>query len=347
MEDRILEIIRKSNSKEELSNNFAILFDELSKQGVTYNDFINKIILLLKNEGLLYKEISQIIGMGTKAISVRLEKIEGKPKSNRTKANYDTIRNDLEQGLTRKQIAEKHEMAYSTVNTKIKKMKEQGIEIPEAKKQKEIQEFVYNLMKNGLTFPEIHQICNEKGIKIPKELKQNLKKEYIYNLRNEGLTFREISERGKEDGIEFSYETARKNYLEINAIEKQLAKSILNLIKTRHATIEQIQLIADYYNIDLNKILSFLEIKEGIIIPKEEREFKTKISKGEKDEQIIEFVKQGLTQNEIGNRFDVSGKTICRRIKKIEKQERIVFPRQKAGRKRNSIKNEQTEEQER
>lgn len=42
------------------------------------------------------------------------------------------------------------------------------------------------------------------------------------------------------------------------ATEKELAKSILNLIKSRHATLEQIKAIADYYGVDINEVLNSL-----------------------------------------------------------------------------------------
>ena len=41
--------------------------------------------------------------------------------------------------------------------------------------------------------------------------------------------------------------------------EQQLAQAILNLITTRKATIEQVQVIADYYGVDLDKIMNSLE----------------------------------------------------------------------------------------
>lgn len=41
--------------------------------------------------------------------------------------------------------------------------------------------------------------------------------------------------------------------------EQQLAQAILNLITTRKATLEQVQVIADYYGVDLDKIMNSLE----------------------------------------------------------------------------------------
>ena len=45
-------------------------------------------------------------------------------------------------------------------------------------------------------------------------------------------------------------------------MNRQLANGIINLIETRHATIEQIRIIGDYYGVDVEEVLNSLNEQE-------------------------------------------------------------------------------------
>lgn len=79
-------------------------------------------------------------------------------------------------------------------------------------------------------------------------------------MKEQGLSYKKIREELIKNNINMTREAVQdrlKRFLKAN--EEQLAKAILNLIITRKATMEQIQQIADYYGVDLEKTMNSLE----------------------------------------------------------------------------------------
>ena len=140
-----------------------------------------------------------------------------------------------------------------------------------------MEEKIYQLKEEGLSYQEIQrrvnidiktirEICkriyDSKGKKVKrgrnKESQQLDKK--IDELKVQGLSYRKITKKLEENGVEISRQGAEqrhKRFLKLN--EKKLAKAILNLTITRKATMKQIQQIADYYGVDLEKTMNSLE----------------------------------------------------------------------------------------
>ena len=125
--------------------------------------------------------------------------------------------------------------------------------------------------ETGISICTIRKICEEvfgeKGEKIPKAPWKSIQTEeskkldeMIYNLVQQGKSCREVKEELENKGISMSIERVRQRK-ERKKLQNQeeLAKGILNLMITRKATLEQIQKIADYYGVNLEKTMNSLE----------------------------------------------------------------------------------------
>lgn len=87
--------------------------------------------------------------------------------------------------------------------------------------------------------------------------------EFVYDLRTNGHTYSEISNTLKtKKGTTISNPTVAKRYKKVRASYQEIAKGIINLVKTRHATIEQLQILAEYYGIDISKAIDSLSLNQ-------------------------------------------------------------------------------------
>lgn len=175
----------------------------------------------------------------------------------------------LKEGATQKQIANELGVTQVTISYRIKKMREKGIEIP--KRRDEIDKQILKGLADGKTKTQIAKelevtvaaISNrikrmkERGVEI---LNTNVElDEIIYDLRTNGHTYSEISNTLKtKKGITI----VAKRYKKVRAEYKEIAKGIINLVKTRHATIEQLQILAEYYGVDISKALDSLSLDQ-------------------------------------------------------------------------------------
>ena len=112
----------------------------------------------------------------------------------------------------------------------------------------------------------------EKGIEIPEVQLDIIDKKILEGLSN-GKTQTELSQEAdinygtiryrikkmKKQGIEIPKRIPKKVKEQNKKIDRQLALGIINLIKTRHATIEQIKAIGDYYGVDIEEVLNSLD----------------------------------------------------------------------------------------
>lgn len=180
-----------------------------------------------------------------------------------------------------KSIAKEYNLLYEDVITILEEYKSIHGKITRSLKKTEdvygLEEKIYQLKEEGLSYQEIQrrvnidiktirEICkriyDSKGKKVKrgrnKESQQLDKK--IDELKVQGLSYRKITKKLEENGVEISRQGAEqrhKRFLKLN--EKKLAKAILNLTITRKATMKQIQQIADYYGVDLEKTMNSLE----------------------------------------------------------------------------------------
>ncbi len=110
------------------------------------------------------------------------------------------------------------------------------------------------------------EMYGEKGKEEPKIRKEQITQQSreldkkIYELKKQGLTHNEISNQLKKEGINISKIRVWQRYTRIvGYTEKQLAQEILKLMVTRNATIEQVEQIAKYYEVDLEKTMNSLD----------------------------------------------------------------------------------------
>ena len=115
----------------------------------------------------------------------------------------------------------------------------------------------------------IREVIEGYSKKYIREKKRERKPNYInqtYLERYEGVELEDIGDEIEREAVRIARaaEKYKKNTPEIsgnieNFDKLELAKMIVGLIKSRHATLEQIQVIADYYNVDLEATLGSLE----------------------------------------------------------------------------------------
>ena len=179
-------------------------------------------------------------------------------------------------------IATKIGMAYSSIRLRIKKIENLlGRKLPRNDGRKkvvidEIDEQIIEYLGQGLTIREIEAILNRVDISYRIDMIERMygkrlqrrgihKKDSNYEIDNiiskglaDGKTQTAIAE---ELGISQQRVSQRKKKI-VQRDNQKLAKMIVNLIFTKHATIEQIRLIGDYYGIDVEEVLNSLDEQE-------------------------------------------------------------------------------------
>ena len=191
---------------------------------------------------------------------------------------------------TLRKISEKYEIEFENligILEEYKKSLPDGSSMMRTKREvtNELLEEIDELRKKGLTYS---QISNRIGVSTPiirdeygKFLIEKVVSEYwderikkdkrsdsskkidkkICELREKDLLqYKEIAKELENEGITMTHQRVEQRYHRFSKInKKQLVKMILNLKKTRNATMEQMQQIADYYGVDLEKELNLLE----------------------------------------------------------------------------------------
>lgn len=214
-----------------------------------------KFFLALKgfsNDNILKYFIDKLDGVSSSGVfESKLGKEQPELRGNKIKEiNYGQIYKLREKGLSYKKIAD--ELERQGIKISLETVRSRCKEIYDSRGEKE---------------PEL------RGRKI-----KEVNNEQIYNLREKGLSYRKIADELKRQGIKISSGTVgsrckliengtvltrqgvgQKHKKILKSNEQQLAKAILNLVITRKATIEQIQQIADYYGVDLEKTMNSLE----------------------------------------------------------------------------------------
>ena len=258
----------------------------------------DELIFILREQGLSYRNIAkelenQGINMCEATVSIRCKRIyrekgEKEPKakldiknSSKGKRVPNKINSYQSQELDKK-IHELKEQGLSYGRV-AKKLEENGIVITRQSaeqrhkkflksREQELAKEILNLtITRKATIEQIQQIANYYGvdlegtmnslIEVPRNNAINRQlDETIHELKEKGLSYQEISDEIKKDGkilTRAGIAARHKKFLKIS--EQELAKEILNLTITRKATMKQIQQIADYYGVDLEKTMNSLE----------------------------------------------------------------------------------------
>lgn len=208
----------------------------------------------MSEEGLYQNEIAKKIGLSPQAVSQRIQKMRKygiavikdtkQEEENREKEN-NQILDLIAKGTPRKEIAKMLGLSVTSLRTRIKKMSNSGIEIPHVpiKKKKEVDEIdreILKLRQQGLTVLEIAFRLNFSS-----------KTSVFKRLRK----IKEIENSKKET----TYDKTAKY---INLSKAEIEKAILNLAKSKNATFEQMQRIAQDYDINLSRTLYSMDVEE-------------------------------------------------------------------------------------
>lgn len=251
----------------------------------------------LRKNGMSYNQISLELGICIEIISsvtnnIFKERNEEEPQDDSFKkilSKDEIIYNLRKQKKSYIEIAKETGISDTTVKKMCKKIfemkneEEPKTEIKRKKEScKEENERIYNLKKARRTYSEIaeetgvseykvNRVCKEifeeKGEKIPKGLGKKKQTEesreidqVIYNLVQEGKKQVEVQKIFYKNGIELTKQSISQRYKrEFNLNQKKLANMILNLMITKKATLEQVQVIADYYGVDLEETMDSLD----------------------------------------------------------------------------------------
>ena len=220
----------------------------ISNHKKTKNDEIDNKILKGLAEGKTIIEIANELRLDQSTIYVRIRKMRKKEIEipiilNRKKAKSAETDNKILEGLadgkTQTEIASELKVWQPSISLRIRKMRERGIEIPVVSNYKKVKSAETNNkilegLAEGKTQAEIAKELNVTSPCISQRVKR---------MRERGTEIPTISNHKKT-----------KN--------EQLAKEIIKLIHTKHATLEQVKIMGDYYGVDVESALETLEERE-------------------------------------------------------------------------------------
>ena len=292
---RISQIVKEEEEKQGI---VLPVHESGFKKKTELDEYDFKIIDGLK-KGLTYEQIRDKVGLSKSGVCQRVKRIERitgmtfprNKKGLKRKTEPDEIDEEiigyLEQELTQKQIAIKVGLAQATVCSRIKTIEKiKGIKFPRKQgRSVEIDETdkqIIEFLKQGLSYREIAEAQNVtisfvnyrirkieefQGTKLERRrwIKKNntdvlddyINKQIIDGLDN-GLNQSEIA---RNIGVTRQAISERKKLID-KEINKRLAKQIVKLIYTKHATIEQIKIIGEYYGVDVEEVINSLKGQE-------------------------------------------------------------------------------------
>ena len=257
----------KQKKKKELDTNEEEIY-ELCKQGKSPKEIANIMNIPRK---LIYRKLQRIY---------RIKEIENPYKVNKSIKNAEIDKKILEglsKGKTKKEISEEIGLAQTAISNRINRMKEQGIGISEiTKKNDEIYKKILQGLKDGKKQKEIAEELGmaqtsisyrvkklrEQGIEIPQYTIQDdeINKKILKGL-SEGKSYGQLAKELWLTSTTISYRVKKMREQKLKT-DRNLAKEIIQLIYTKHATIEQVKIIGEYYGVDLEDILNSLELDE-------------------------------------------------------------------------------------
>ena len=355
--------------KEKRKNQIIITYEEifnLRQQGLSYQ----KIVDYFKNKG---------IKVSYKTISESCKKIYDGKEEPKVKSKADIVEEEIfnlrEQGLSYKEIEKHFEsigilIDYATIRTRCKKIyEEKGKKEPEikAKKPRILDEELFKLSEQGLSFEEISIYFYKKGIMISASTIANRCKriyaakgkedphlhkpkitdeEELFNLREQGLTYQEIKDYYFEKGIKISRQGISQKCKEIyekkGKKEPDRRKVRREQIKISDEEIYSLReqglsygKIAKYFTDKGIKVSSYniserctrIYTEKGKKEPKTIRKMPNRIDIN--DEEILDLREQGLSCKEIFEYFRDKGIKVS--LSTIKNKCKIIY--QKKGKK--------------
>lgn len=240
IDKKILDGLSRGKTQTEIGKELGLTKSTISyrikmmkKDGVEISETrktkIENIILNRLREGKTQKEIAEELGVKQQAISIRISRmredgVEIPDAENiRNTIINNMILDSLSRGETQEEIAKKLGFNRYSIVYRIQKMKESGIEVPNA-----------DDARNAQVDTEI--LKRMTGIKTKKEIAEEV-----------GLTKTTISSRIRK----MKSNDAKSN--------KKLAEMIVNLIQTKNATVDQVRTMGEYYGIDVENALKSLD----------------------------------------------------------------------------------------
>ena len=221
------------------------------RRGDFSQEELDEKIYNLRKQELSYKKISEEIGLGMEFVSKRCKVIyavkgEKEPDCKTKKAKKIYIFTDTDEKIY---DLRKQGISYIEIYRRLKKEKIKISYKTLIKKCKKI--FIIKGEEEPETLDEYKKLQTKKSKRLD---------EKIYNLKEKGMSYKGIQEKLKKEGHDLSTDSIGKRYRrKFNCNAEQLSKLILNLMTTKKATLEQVEKIAEYYGVDLEKNLNSIE----------------------------------------------------------------------------------------
>lgn len=217
-------------------------------------DKIDRQIIEYLNNGLKQKEIAKKFSVTKQAISSRVKKLRELGEIIDKSAEIDqSILKGLKEGKTKAKISKELQLSVHTISYRAMKMRNQGVEIPD--RSVEIDRRILAGLAERKTHKQIAEELNMSQSGIEVRIAKMKKKGIVIPVRSPG--------RKKDISLKtISESTTTMEKQDEGRNDSEIIAGLINLTKTKHATRDQIQVIAEYYGIDFNMVLSSLDEQE-------------------------------------------------------------------------------------
>ena len=242
-------------------------------------DEIDRQIIRYKRQGFSQTLIADALGLTKAQVSYRVKIMKERFGIVFNKENFSetdkTIIQLKNEGYGIKAIADVLNLTESTISNKISKFKKDyGMTFPpKTKVLTDLDEQIYQDFLNNLTGKEIadkYNLSQSAVSRIKHKLEESLSVEIpLQKIDQTDELIKKLQEEEHLNGtqiakkIGISGSAVRKRREKIKRIEnKQLANMIVNLIYTKHASIEQVKKMGECYGVDVEDVLNSLEEQE-------------------------------------------------------------------------------------
>lgn len=244
-------------------------------------DEIDNIILKRLNERKSQREIARELNKSDSFISIRIKKMKNNgieiPKLKSKKLD-DKILQGLAQGKTVDEIANELEFTKEYILYRIRRMNNpDNVRTETKKRSEEINKIILEELAKGETLREVSEKTGKSITNISKRINK-MKEQGIEVIRFKRHKKRENDEKDEEiwkrleagekpiniaKDLGLSRQRVSQRLKQMEKRENQkLAKIIADLMLKKHATIEQVKTICEYYGVDIDRALSSLYEKD-------------------------------------------------------------------------------------
>ena len=269
-------------------------------------------------------------------------------------------------GMSYRKLAEKYKCTSDAIRQGlIKYCEEKNIDFPEVnrgpKKKKIPMKEIYELKSQGLTYKEIaeeyncdattislrlKEYCEQNNLDIPKANKgkreKNLPMEKICELKKQEMTYEEIGE--KYDCTHEAIRQKLKEYCEQNNLEipkankgprkKNLPMEKIYELRKQGTTYDELAEKYDYTKEGIRQRLIKYCKKNNLEFPEVDMRHK---NKNLSMEEIYELKTQGMTYDELSEKYNCNYSTILNRLKSYCEQNNLKIPKAKSGPKQKTL----------